>query len=393
MERCPAEKGPVERTEEGAPQQTVTIVPGMDPVDVPPTGPGPSAGPDLSVFHQETLVVDVHTDVHLDLVRSRANGESRVLARRHLPGWRAGGVDAVVLNTIPKFGPDPYPYHTTPVHNALYMLDCLHRQLEESPDELRLVTTAEEIRQTHDEGRIGIMIGIEGSEALGDDLSLLRSYHRLGVRVLTLNWHQRNQVGDGVSEPSASGLSNWGRQVVSEANRLGVLVDVSHSGPRTVEDVLALSLAPVVASHSNSRHIHDHERNLTDDQVRAVAARGGLVGVTFLARFVADGTPHADRVFDHIEHLVGIVGPERVGIGTDFTTGGEDLIIASRRVAGPGQPTSDASIPYATGLDRYELLGNLTSGLFERGFDASAVSGILGANYLRVLRAVEEAAG
>lgn len=367
MGRCPAKK----RT------SVITIVPGVDP----------------SVFHQDTLIVDVHTDVHLDLIRSRANGETRVLSRRHVPGWRAGGVDVAVLNTIPKFGPDPYPYHTTPVHNALYMLDCLHRELEESPDELRLVTTTDELHQARDAGRIGIMIGIEGSEALGDDLSLLRTYHRLGVRVLTLNWHHRNQVGDGVSEPSASGLSNWGREVVSEANRLGVLVDVSHSGPRTVEDVLALSIAPVVASHSNSRRIHDHERNLTDDQVRAIAAKGGLVGVTFLSRFVTQGTANADHVFGHIEHLADLVGTDHLGIGTDFTTGGEDLIIASRRVAGPGQPSTDASIPYAAGLDHYELLGNLTSGLFDRGFDASAVSGILGANYLRVLRSVEEAAG
>lgn len=365
----------------------------MDPFDVPPTGQGGITSLDPSVFHRETLVIDVHTDVHLDLVRSRSHGETRVLASRHVPTWRSGGVDTVVLNTIPKFGPDPYPYHTTPVHNALYMLDCLHRELEESPNEIRLVTTAEEIQQTRLDGRIGVMIGIEGSEALGDDLSLLRSYHRLGVRVLTLNWHQRNQVGDGVSEPSASGLSNWGREVVSEANRLGVLVDVSHSGPRTVEDVLALSIAPVVASHSNSRRIHDHERNLTDDQVRAITDKGGLVGVTFLSRFVANGFANSDHVIGHLEHLSGLVGSEHLGIGTDFTTGGEDLIIASRRVAGPGQPTSDASIPYATGLDRYELLGNLTSGLFDRGFDASAVSGILGANYLRVLRSVEEAAG
>lgn len=378
---------------EGA-EGTVAIVGGMDPdVVAQSTAPRASHGLDPSDFHQDALVVDIHTDVHLDLVRSRANGETHVLAQRHMPGWRAGGVDVVVLNTIPKFGPDPYPYHTTPVHNALYMLDCLHRELEESADELRLVTTADEILASRDAGRIGIMIGIEGSEALGDDLSLLRSYHRLGMRVLTLNWHQRNLVGDGVSEPSASGLSNWGREVVSEATRLGVLVDVSHSGPRTVADVLSISAAPVVASHSNSRHVHDHERNLTDDQVRAIAASGGLVGVTFLSRFVAEGTADAEHVFRHIEHLADLVGPEHLGVGTDFTTGGEDLIIASRRVAGPGQPTADASIPYASGLDRYELLGHLTKGLLDRGFDASAVSGILGANYLRVLRAVEEAAG
>jgi membrane dipeptidase len=344
-------------------------------------------------LHRDSLVVDVHTDVHLDLVRSRAAGETRVLERRHLPGWQEGGVDGVVLNTIPKFGPDPYPYQTTPVQNLLYMLDCLHLELEESPEAFLLVTEPSDFERARREGRVGIMVGCEGAEPLATDLSLLRSYHRLGLRVLTLTWHQRNQVGDGVSEPSDSGLSNWGREVVAEANRLGIVIDVSHAGRRTLADVLERSRAPIIASHSNARRLHDHERNLTDDEIIAIASTGGMVGVTFLGRFVAVGEARATDVLDHLDHLIALVGPDHVGFGTDYTTGGQDLVIGSRRVAGPGQPTSDDDIPYATGLASYEDLPSLTSGMLDRGHHPDVVRGVLGTNYIRLLETVTEEAG
>jgi membrane dipeptidase len=343
-------------------------------------------------LHQSALVVDVHSDVHLDLIRSRAAGERQVLERRHLPAWRAGGVDGVVLNTIPKFGPDPYPYQTTPIQNLLYMLDCVHRELEESPDVFQLVLAPGDFEAARAAGKIGIMLGCEGAEPVAPDLSLLRSYHRLGLRVLTLTWHHRNAVGDGVSEPSGSGLSHFGRAVVEEANRLGIVLDVSHAGPQTLADTLELSTAPIVASHSNARALCDHERNLTDDEITAVARAGGVVGVAFLGRFVAPDSPDIDHVLGHIDHLVALAGADHVAIGPDYTTGGEDLIIGSRRVAGPDQPVHDTTIPYASGLETYEELPALTAGLLARGHQPDVVTGILGQNYLRLFEAVTAAA-
>lgn len=343
-------------------------------------------------FHGDGLVVDVHCDVHLDLVRSRAAGERQVLERRHLPAWRAGGVGLVVLNTIPKFGPDPYPYVTTPVHNYLYMLDCLHQELDESPHAFALVRTPSDVAKAQTEGKLGIIIGVEGAEPLGTDLSLLRCYHRLGLRVLTLTWHHRNSVADGVSEPSASGLSNFGREVVSEANRLGIVLDVSHAGPRAVRDTLARSSVPIMASHSNARALCDHERNLHDDELRGIAEQEGLIGVTFLGRFVADDDPTLEDVVGHVEHLFDVVGPEHVALGTDYTTGGQDLIIEARRVGGPDQPTTDATIPYARGLESYDGLPALAARLIERGHTQAHVDAILGGNFLRLFSGVSAAA-
>jgi membrane dipeptidase len=351
--------------------------------------------PDSSAteLHQSSLVIDVHSDVHLDLIRSRAAGETRVLERRHLPGWRAGGVDGLVLNTIPKFGPDPYPYQTSPVQNLLYMLDCLHMELEESAEHMTLVLEPGDFERARSAGKIGIMVGCEGAEPLGSDLSLFRSYHRLGLRVLTLTWHHRNAVGDGVSEPSGSGLSNFGREVVAEANRLGVMLDLSHAGARTLVDVLSQSAAPVVASHSNASRLCEHERNLDDDEIRAIAEVGGLVGVAFLGRFVSATDPDIEDVLDHIDHIAGLVGPEHIGLGPDFTTGGADLIIGSRAVAGPNQPVNDVSIPYARGLETYEEFPAITEGLLRRGHSPESIRGILGANYTRVFEAVTDNAG
>lgn len=325
-------------------------------------------------------ITDAHCDVHLDLIRRRARGEVRVLERRHLPGWVSGGVDLVVLNTVPKFGPGAYPYLTTPVHNYLYMLDCLHLELQESADHLQLVTCQQDLESVRAAGKVGIIIGCEGAEPLGDDLSLLRCYHRLGLRVLTLTWHHRNALADGVAEPSGAGLSNLGREVVDEANRLGIVLDVSHASARTIDDVLERSTQPILASHSNARAVCDHQRNLDDEQIRAIAERGGVIGVVFLGRFVAAEDPDVHDVADHIDHIVGLVGYEHLALGPDYTTGGEDLVIDARRVAGPGQPVDDPTIPYAAGLETYDGIPSLLAELISRGHDVADLRGMLGDN-------------
>jgi len=329
-------------------------------------------------------ITDAHCDVHLDLIRRRARGEARVLERRHLPGWVSGGVDLVVLNTVPKFGPAAYPYLTTPVHNYLYMLDCLHLELQESAEHLQLVTSLQDVERARADGKVGIIIGCEGAEPLGDDLSLLRCYHRLGLRVLTLTWHHRNALADGVAEPSGSGLSNLGREVVDEANRLGIVLDVSHASARAIEDVLERSSQPILASHSNARAVCDHQRNLHDGQIRAIAERGGVIGVVFLGRFVAAEDPDVHDVADHVEHIVGLVGYEHLALGPDYTTGGEDLVIDARRVAGPGQPVDAASIPYAAGLETYDGIPSLLAELISRGHHVADLRGMLGDNLLPV---------
>lgn len=341
------------------------------------------------LLHEEALVIDTHSDVHLDVIRRRGRGEKRVMERLFYDRWKAGGVDVVVLCTMAKFGPDPYPYYTSPARNYLLTCDAIAQEIAESPQCFMAIRTPEDIHLARERSKVGLMLGLEGAEALESDLGLLRCYYRLGMRVMTLTWHQRNLVADGVAEPSNAGLSNFGHAVVEEMRRNGVILDVSHLSPRGVEEVTHLYRGPVIASHSNARAVHDHQRNLYDDQIRAIAATGGVIGVVFLGRFVAGINPSLQDVLDHVDHIVKVAGVKHVAIGPDYVDGGEDMVIQSRRVAGPGQPVNDKDIPYARGLERIECLPGFTRGLISRGYTDDQIKGILGGNFLRVFEQVK----
>lgn len=341
-------------------------------------------------LHRESLVIDCHSDVHLDVIRSRGKGETRVLERRHLPRWREAGLNVVVLSSMAKFGPDPYPYWSSPVNNFLLMADAIHQEIEESPHCFLLILEPEDIDRAKDSNRLGIMLGLEGAEPLETNLGFLRCYFRLGLRIMNLTWHQRNQVADGVAEPSNSGLSNFGREVVSELSRLGIIIDLSHLSKAGVRDILEICKQPVIASHSNASAVHSHQRNLDDWQIKGIAENGGLIGVTFLGRFVAAEHPSLSDVLDHVDHIAHLVGPACIGMGPDYTDFCADMIISSRRVAGPGQPVDDVDIPYADGVDDMTKLTNFTGGLVARGYSDDEIRGILGENFLRVFKEVYE---
>jgi membrane dipeptidase len=339
-------------------------------------------------LHHNSMVVDMHCDAHLDVIRSRGKGENRVLERRHLPLWRSGGVDAVVLNTIPKFGPDPYPYRTSPVRNFLLMLDAIQQEIAETPRHFLLALEPDDILRARREGKIGLILGLEGAEAIETDLGLLRCYYRLGLRVMNLTWHQRNLVADGVSEPSGAGLSNFGRAVVEELNRLGIIIDVSHLSPAGVDDVLERSEVPIMASHSNAKALCDHQRNLDDDRIARISEHGGMVGVVFLGRFVAHANPTLEDVLEHTDHILHVAGAGQIGIGPDYVDFAHDMIIAARSVAGPNQPVNEEKIPYAEGLEDVSKLANFTTGLVRRGYEDKTIQGILGENFINLWRKI-----
>jgi len=343
-------------------------------------------------LHNESLVIDCHSDVHLDVIRSRGRGETKVFERRHFPRWKEGGLNIVVLNTLAKFGPDPYPYRTSPVHNFLLMTDAIRQEIQESPDCLFQVLEPDDIEKARQDERIGILLGLEGTEPLEMNLGFLRSYHRLGLRVMNLAWHIRSQVADGTSEPSNSGLSNFGREVVREANRLGILIDFSHLSKAAVRDTFELCQQPVIASHSNVNAIFNHERNLDDWQIKGIAEGGGLIGVVFLGRFVVEENPTLSDVLDHVDYIAKLVGPEHICMGPDYTDFCQDMIIDARRAAGPTMPAGGVDIPYADGVEEVTKLSNFTRGLVARGYNDDDIRGILGENFLRVFRQVYESA-
>ncbi len=235
-----------------------------------------------------------------------------------------------------------------------------------------LASTAEDVEKAKKEDKVAGVIGLEGAESVEGDLSLLRMFYRLGVRLLTVAWSRRNRAADGVYETrTGGGLTNFGLQLVKECNRLGIMVDVSHLSPAGVRDVLEVSSAPVIASHSNAHALCPHPRNLTDEQLVAVARKGGVIGVTFVPAFISEERQEAslEKLLDHIDHIVHIAGIDHVGLGSDFD----------------GFPP-----PPPTGLEDVTCLPAITAGLVERGYSEDNVRKVLGGNLLRVFRQVAE---
>ena len=280
-----------------------------------------------------------------------------------------------------------------------------------------MATTAAEILAAKKRGHIAILMGLEGGHAIDSDLSVLRSYAELGVRYLTLTHTNHTPWADSSAKPGAhNGLTDFGRQVVRELNRLGMMVDISHVSDKTFQDALDASAAPVIASHSSSRALASAPRNMTDDMLRALAKKGGVVHINFYEGFLDNGfaerektlkaeqteqdaiddrTPKfgdrsqngpavrklnaqriaklgrlpLSRLLDHFEHAVKVAGVDHVGLGSDFD-GADDL--------------------FPEGMEDISKIPNLVRGLMERGFSDEDILKILGGNTLRVMREVEQ---
>ncbi|GAB6875691.1 dipeptidase [Thermaerobacter litoralis] len=310
-------------------------------------------------------IVDAHVDTVLDLAAGRRRlGERSPQGHVDLPRLEEAGVGVQV-----------FAHYIEPVykpHAALIrfmeLYDVFLREVAQNAGRIAVVTTVEELDRTLEAGRVAAIIGIEGGEALQGRLGILRLLHRLGVRLIGLTWNERNDLADGAGDArSGGGLSQLGEQVVREMNRLGMVVDVSHLSDASFYDVLAVSSQPVVASHSNCRALCPHPRNLTDDQIRALAARGGVMGMNFFARFLrADGPATVDDVVRHIEHIAALVGPQHIGLGSDFDGIGET----------------------PQGLEDVTRLPRLIEALLRRNWKDEHLRWILGENFLRVFRQV-----
>ena len=238
---------------------------------------------DPQQLHRDAIVFDGHCDTLLSLItEKRSLSERSDKGHADLPRLKEGGVTAQIFALFTR----PLAHGGgAPTWEALRLLDGFYQGMEASSD-LILATCAADVRRAKAEGRLAGIIGLEGAEALQGDLGVLRILHRLGLRNLGLTWSLRNEAADGVyEERTGGGLTEFGVQVVKECNRLGIMVDIAHLAPAGVRDVLALSEAPVVDSHANARAVCDHRRNLTDQQLEALAAKGGVVGVVFVPDF------------------------------------------------------------------------------------------------------------
>ena len=268
------------------------------------------------------------------------------------------------------------------------------RRFRERADTVSQVTTVQDILDAKATGRTGVIFGWQNATPIENDLDRLELFHRLGVRVIQVTYNERNLLGNGCWERNDEGLSNFGVDAVKEMNRLGILIDLSHVGDRTTLDTIELSEAPVACTHANARSFVDNRRNKTDDALKLLAEKGGVVGATAWPPFLRKGWESTLADFgDAIEDMVERVGVDHVGIGTDYTQDQTsewfDVLMSQqgtkflpRRLEYPDVPA------HPEGLETPDKMSNIATELLGRGFSDEDVSKILGGNWLRLLRQV-----
>jgi membrane dipeptidase len=263
------------------------------------------------------VVADLHNDLLLELTwrRHRAR-ESDVFSRTWLPLLDAGGVRLQVCPMYVDIDRQP----EGSLREALGQAAAFHAAMREQPDRVVAIRTADDLDAVERDGTIGLVLALEGVEPFGYDLYSAQVFWELGLRMASLTWNRRNPAADGTAEDGDGGLSLLGRELVDRLVELGVVLDLAHASPRTFADVLARTNdAPVLVSHAACRAVHDHPRNLTDDQLQSLAERGGLLGMMLLPLVVDPDRATIDRAIDHLEHAIEVMGIEHVGLGGDFT--------------------------------------------------------------------------
>jgi membrane dipeptidase len=371
-------------------------------------------------IHESAIIVDTHADTpqrFLDEDFDIGSTDPKDIGHLSLDKARSGNLGAEFFSiwVDPETNQGHFAQHT------FDLIDSVYEQAARHPDRMTMAFSVADIERARREHKLAALMGIEGGHSIENDLHLLRDYYRLGVRYMTLSWSNTNEWADSSGDiddakvQHHNGLTDFGKQVVLEMNRLGMIVDISHVADKTFWDTIATTKAPVIASHSAARALVNHPRNMTDDMLRAVAKNGGVVQVNFFSAFVDEDFRKAmeaqdkdqaaavqkyiderkaegktvtytdkDRVerewmakisrppfkslIDHIDHVAKIAGVDHVGLGSDF---------------------DGVSGATPQGMDSAADLPKITQALLNRGYSAEDIKKILGGNLLRVFRQVE----
>jgi membrane dipeptidase len=371
-------------------------------------------------IHDEILTVDTHVDTPMNLLRPNFN-----LGERHdprttgskvdLPRMEEGGLDAVFFAVFIRQGSRTPEANQRAKEQAIRRFDKIHHTIKTHSAKVELARIPDDAYRIEKAGKRAIYIGIENGYAIGNDISLIQRYYDLGARYITLCHSRNNDICDSSTDkPEYHGLSAFGKKVVAEMNRLGMLIDVSHISDEAFDDVMEVTKVPVIASHSCARALCNHPRNLNDEMLKKLAENGGVIQVCVLSSYVKKTTPNPEReaaikafkqkymnlgelsekeernaqkerraldkkyprrlatvsdVVDHIDHIVRVAGIDHVGIGTDFD-GGAGL----------------------DGCYDESEVGNITLELVRRGYTKEQIRKIWGGNFMRVFRKVLEVA-
>jgi membrane dipeptidase len=333
----------------------------------------------VSHLHAGSLV-DMHFDLPLNLFWNRTR--RNIIATDFLPELEAGdiGLLGVAIYVEDKYLPDQA------LRVALDQVALLHIEVEMTP-RLMLCRSFTDIQRAQAEGRIGFILTMEGAEPLGDDPYLVQIFHQLGLRVMSLTHARRNAAAaGGIFAPAGSpsdGLTIFGRELVAECDRLGILLDLAHINPAGFEEICALTKRPVIVSHTNVRRFYDVERNISDDQIKMIGARGGVIGINAILVSANKEEATLDRYIDHIEHVANLIGIDGVGIGFDFC----EFLWCQMPAAEREELEAKLTRPhFLADLTNHSHARNVTRKLIERGFKDEEIAKFLRGNWLRILR-------
>lgn len=339
-------------------------------------------------LHRDAIVIDTHNDITSPIADEGFDMGARDTSGRiqtDIPRMKEGGLDAEFFSI---YVASSYAKDGGAARRALQMMDGVYEQIRRHPGSLELAGTVADIRRISKAGKIASLMGIEGGHAIEDSLPALRMFYRMGIRYMTLTHTNTNNWADsagGISvkgENRHSGLSDFGKDVVREMNRLGMMVDISHVSDETFNDCIEVSRAPLIASHSSCRALTNVPRNMSDEMLRALAKNGGVVMINFYNGFInteyaRPGMPAPtkpaekatlDMLMQHFEHAIKVAGIDHVGIGSDF-----DGV--------------DGMLP--PGMEDVTKLPTITYELLKRGYSEKDVRKVLGENLLRVMGEVE----
>jgi membrane dipeptidase len=334
----------------------------------------------------DSWIADAHVDLLLELAWRRGREEENPFGEHWLPPLRAGGVRLQVcpIYVEGELVPDGA------LRAALSLAGSFHAAVRENEDVVQIASMGDLDALDEADDRFGLMLSIEGAEALGSSPELIDAFWALGVRMVGLTWSRRNAFADGSGEPSAGGLSRLGEELVDRLVALGCAIDLAHASERTFDDVLARTdtSAALIVSHTCCRAIRDIPRNTSDDQLRVIAERDGLIGIMALSAAVDPDQHDLERYLDHVEHAISVAGPDHVCLGGDFMA---QLVqsgavgLSPREVRQFGSKLLDPGTP-VTGLAGPEDYPAVADGLRRRGYNENTVAALTHGNVMRFLR-------
>ena len=291
--------------------------------------------------------------------------------------YRQAGFDIVIINV--GFGEHGIEDHVR-------MIASFRHWLKQHPESFALIATVEDIERARSEGKLAVAFNMEGANGVADQPSLISLYYDLGVRWMLMAYNRASSIGSGCHDMVDSGLTAFGRKVLDEMARVGMVACCSHTGHRTSMDVMHYSTKPVIFSHSNPRALHEHPRNIRDEAMRACAATGGVVGINGIGIFLGHNDNSTETFVRHIDYAVQLIGASHVGLGLDYVFDAAELDEYLVKMAS----TFPGGFSYEAGMKMIEpeRLSDIVTALEKLGYPPSAIAGILGGNFVRVAREV-----